>query len=175
MRPDIAGLITDIELIGRRTGWDVAWAARDMISDLPVIYITGSEHGERRNEAVPGSLLLEKRVALAQLVDTLSELLKPASFGNRAIHMRTTPKPNSFQHAIGRTLQSLYPFPRELPGGFTTALARLDLATSPTRQRAERARRYPDHRRHAELLARCARSDQPRTQANNFRTLPASF
>jgi CheY-like chemotaxis protein len=42
-REAVQALVTDIDLGSRTTGWDVAKHARELIPDLPVVYVTGGE------------------------------------------------------------------------------------------------------------------------------------
>jgi CheY-like chemotaxis protein len=39
---DLSGLVTDINLGGLRTGWDIAARTREMNPALPVVYMTGT-------------------------------------------------------------------------------------------------------------------------------------
>jgi DNA-binding response OmpR family regulator len=68
-------LITDINLSGRLNGWDVARRARELNSDLPVIYMTGAAADQWPSHGVPNSLLLQKPFAPAQVVTAVSQLL----------------------------------------------------------------------------------------------------
>src|SRR3954452_18655344 len=49
----IRALVTDINLIGERTGWDVGRRARELFPDLPVIYVTGAASEEWTSQGVP--------------------------------------------------------------------------------------------------------------------------
>lgn len=59
-------LVTDINLRGRMTGWEVAKQARLIDAEFPIVYMTAADdwgaHG------VPKSILLVKPFAPAQLV-----------------------------------------------------------------------------------------------------------
>ena len=68
-------LITDINLSGSLTGWDVAKRARELLSDLPVIYMTGAAADQWPSHGVPNSVLLQKPFAPAQVVTAVSQLL----------------------------------------------------------------------------------------------------
>ena len=75
-------LLTDVNLSGILTGWDVARRARELNPDLPVIYMTGNSAEEWSSQGVPKSLLLQKPFAPAQVVTAVSQLLNqlpPAS------------------------------------------------------------------------------------------------
>lgn len=68
-------LITDINLLGELTGWDVARHARRLNSDLPVIYMTGDSSAEWSSEGVPNSVLIPKPFAPVQIITALGQLL----------------------------------------------------------------------------------------------------
>lgn len=73
-KPDttIRALVTDIDLPGGATGWDVAKRARELFPDLAVIYVSGGSSHEWASKGVPGSVMLTKPFALAQLVVAVS-------------------------------------------------------------------------------------------------------
>jgi CheY-like chemotaxis protein len=71
-------LVTDISLLGRLNGWEVARAARDVDPDLPVIYMTGAAADQWPSHGVPNSILLTKPFAAAQLVTAVSQLMNAA-------------------------------------------------------------------------------------------------
>ncbi|MDA9521315.1 transcriptional regulator [Bradyrhizobium sp. CCBAU 11434] len=68
-------LVTDINLRGDYTGWQVAQRARELSTDLPVIYMTGAAADEWASRGVPNSVLLNKPFAPAQVVTAVSKLL----------------------------------------------------------------------------------------------------
>jgi CheY-like chemotaxis protein len=72
-------LFTDIRLPGSIDGWDIAERCRELNPKLPVVYATG--YSAQKPRLVPGSRLLHKPYELAQLIDTLGELLgrRPAT------------------------------------------------------------------------------------------------
>ena len=55
---DIDLLVTDIQLAGQLSGWDVAEAAREARPDFPVIYTSGNPGNPSRQ--VQGSVFLRK-------------------------------------------------------------------------------------------------------------------
>ena len=69
------GLVTDIQLLGRFNGWEVARAAREVDPDFPVIYMSGIAGDQWPIQGVPNSMMLQKPFAPAQLVTALSQLL----------------------------------------------------------------------------------------------------
>lgn len=74
-------VVTDINLLGRLDGWEVARAAREIDPSMPVVYMTGTHGEEWASKGVPNSVLLTKPFAPAQLVTALSNLLNTAPPG----------------------------------------------------------------------------------------------
>jgi DNA-binding NtrC family response regulator len=72
-------LVTDVNLGGRLTGWDIATRARELLPDMPVVYMTGGAANEWAAHGVPNSILLTKPFAPAQLITAVSQLLNKAS------------------------------------------------------------------------------------------------
>jgi DNA-binding response OmpR family regulator len=72
------GVITDIKLGQGPDGWDVARRARERVSDLPVIYMTGDSTHEWSARGVPNSIVIAKPFAPAQLITAISMLITDA-------------------------------------------------------------------------------------------------
>ena len=68
-------LVTDINLSGRMTGWEVAKQAREIDPEFPIVYMTGAAADDWGSRGVPNSILLVKPFAPAQLVTAVSQLL----------------------------------------------------------------------------------------------------
>ena len=68
-------LVTDINLLGRIDGWEVAKQAREIDPVFPIIYMTGAAAELWASHGVPNSILLTKPFAPAQLVTAVSQLL----------------------------------------------------------------------------------------------------
>jgi len=68
-------LVSDINLLGRIDGWEVAKVARETDPEFPVIYVTGAAADQWASHGVPNSILLTKPFAPAQLVTAISQLL----------------------------------------------------------------------------------------------------
>jgi len=68
-------VVTDINLLGKLDGWEVARAAREIDPAMPIIYMTGTQSEEWASKGVPNSVLLAKPFASAQLVTAISNLL----------------------------------------------------------------------------------------------------
>ena len=71
----LQGLITDIQLGAGPNGWEVARHARRKFANLPVVYVTGDSAADWTVEGVPGSVLLQKPYADAQMLTAMSNLL----------------------------------------------------------------------------------------------------
>ncbi len=67
-----AALVTDIDLGGNSNGWDLARRARELFPELAVVYVSGGSAHEWSARGVPGSVMLAKPFALAQLVVAVS-------------------------------------------------------------------------------------------------------
>lgn len=68
-------LVTDINLKGRMTGWEVARHARQIVPEFPIVYMTGAAARDWTSQGVPNSILLVKPFVPAQLVTAVSQLL----------------------------------------------------------------------------------------------------
>ena len=74
----IRGLITDINLGKEPDGWEIARRGRELIPDLPVVYISSHGSADWPSKGVPNSLTLSKPFATAQLITAISTLLVEA-------------------------------------------------------------------------------------------------
>jgi CheY-like chemotaxis protein len=63
----IDALVTDIQLAGRASGWDVADVVHDRRPDVPIVYTSGNAVDARR--LVPGSVFVPKPCLPATLVE----------------------------------------------------------------------------------------------------------
>jgi DNA-binding response OmpR family regulator len=70
-------LITDANLGGGLTGWEVARRVREKDRAFPVIYLTAIAVAEWASEGVPDSILITKPYVTAPLVAAISRLLPP--------------------------------------------------------------------------------------------------
>lgn len=68
-------IVTDINLLERLDGWEVARIARELNPALPVIYMTGTNGEDWPSRGVPNSVLLTKPFAPAQIVTAVAALL----------------------------------------------------------------------------------------------------
>ncbi|RXH12456.1 response regulator [Bradyrhizobium guangzhouense] len=72
-------VVTDVNLLGRLDGWDIARAAREIDPHFPVVYMTGGAADKWPVLGVPNSILLQKPFAPAQVVAAVSQLLNTGS------------------------------------------------------------------------------------------------
>ena len=68
-------LVTDITLLGRLDGWEIAQQARQIDPEFPIIYMSGAHAEDWASKGVPNSIMLAKPFAPAQLVTAVSQLL----------------------------------------------------------------------------------------------------
>jgi DNA-binding response OmpR family regulator len=68
-------LVTDISLLGKMEGWEVAQQARQIDPEFPVVYMSGAHAADWSVKGVPNSIMLAKPFAPAQLVTAISNLL----------------------------------------------------------------------------------------------------
>nr|WP_172682345.1 response regulator [Sinorhizobium meliloti] len=83
--PTIAGLITDIRLEQRSSGWDVARIAREIDPEMPVVYISGDGAPDWASQGVPKSIMIEKPFVMSQLIVAISQLLNDRTAGAAAL------------------------------------------------------------------------------------------
>jgi CheY-like chemotaxis protein len=75
----IRGLVTDINLGKGPDGWEVARHARELIPELPIVYMSGAQtNHEWTSHGVPHSVFVAKPFALAQIVTAISTLINDA-------------------------------------------------------------------------------------------------
>ena len=72
-------LVTDINLLGKLDGWEVARVAREIDPSIPVVYMSGKDADDWAFKGVPNSIMLGKPFAPAQLVTAVSQLLNGAT------------------------------------------------------------------------------------------------
>jgi DNA-binding response OmpR family regulator len=69
------GVVTDISLGRGPTGWEVARRARELVPEMPIIYMTGGNAHEWAAQGVPKSVLVPKPFVPAQIITAVSNLL----------------------------------------------------------------------------------------------------
>jgi DNA-binding response OmpR family regulator len=80
-------LVTDITLVGRLDGWEVAKRAREIDPAFPILYITAAHADRWPSQGVPNSGLLTKPFVPAQLVTAVSSVVahRPVLRGEGAV------------------------------------------------------------------------------------------
>ena len=68
-------VVTDVNLGPGPTGWDVARRAREIDPQIPVVYVSGADAQDWGARGVPGSTVITKPFAPAQIVTAVSELM----------------------------------------------------------------------------------------------------
>ena len=68
-------LITNVSAADDKSTWVLARRVRELQPTIPVIYLTSDSSGQWRSQGVPGSVLLQKPFAPAQVVTALSTLI----------------------------------------------------------------------------------------------------
>jgi DNA-binding response OmpR family regulator len=71
-------IVTDIKLGRGHDGWAVAKRARELFPRMPIVYMSGDSASEWASKGVPGSVILAKPFAPAQLVTAVSTLVTEA-------------------------------------------------------------------------------------------------
>jgi CheY-like chemotaxis protein len=75
---ELSGLVTDIRLPGETDGWEIARHARELKTDLPIVYTTADGAADWAAKGVPNSVVVQKPYAGAQLLTALSTLVTKA-------------------------------------------------------------------------------------------------
>lgn len=77
---NIQVLLTDIRLPGI-DGWAVAQRARELNSNIAVVYVSGDSGHEWPANGVPNSILIEKPYVCVQIITAVSTLLNKTDAG----------------------------------------------------------------------------------------------
>lgn len=73
--PQLRGIVTDINLGQGIEGWEIARTAREAISGIPVVYVSAASQQDWTSQGVPGSIMIAKPFATAQVVVAISSLM----------------------------------------------------------------------------------------------------
>jgi len=73
------GVVTDVRLGSGPDGWEIAHRAREIVPHMPIVYMSGDSTHEWASKGVPGSVILAKPFAPAQLVTAVSTLVTEAN------------------------------------------------------------------------------------------------
>ena len=68
-------VLTDIRLGQGPSGWDVARRAREIVAEMPVVYVSGDSAHEWAAQGVPNSVMVAKPFVPAQIITALATLL----------------------------------------------------------------------------------------------------
>lgn len=71
-------LVTDVRL-PEVEGWELARLARELNPSIPLVYVSGDSAADWSAHGVPNSLILQKPVAMAQIVAAVTTLLNQAA------------------------------------------------------------------------------------------------
>jgi DNA-binding response OmpR family regulator len=71
-------VITDIKFGAGPNGWEVGRRAREIIADMPVVYMSGDSAHEWTSQGVPNSIMVAKPFAPAQIITAVTTLLNQA-------------------------------------------------------------------------------------------------
>lgn len=71
----VAVLVCDIRLGDGIDGWEIARCAREIVPDLPIVYVTGDSARAWGEEGVPNSRLLQKPFTIPDLSAAIAALL----------------------------------------------------------------------------------------------------
>lgn len=69
------GVLTDIRIGRGPDGWDVGRRARELVPEMPVIYVSGDSSGDWASKGVPNSVMIGKPYATAQVITAISQLI----------------------------------------------------------------------------------------------------
>ena len=71
-------VITDVKLGDGPDGWDVGRRARELVADMPVVYVSGDSADAWTSKGVPNSVMIMKPFVTAQLITAVSTLITDA-------------------------------------------------------------------------------------------------
>ena len=74
-------VVTDIRLGRGPDGWQLARRARELVPEMPVVYMSGDSAHEWTAQGVPGSVMVAKPFVGAQVITALATLMNQASPG----------------------------------------------------------------------------------------------
>ena len=74
----LRGLVTDVNLPGGISGWEIGRHARGLIPTLPIVYVSGASEHDWTAQGVPHSVMVPKPFAVSQVVVALSSLINAA-------------------------------------------------------------------------------------------------
>ncbi|TPG42576.1 response regulator [Sphingomonas koreensis] len=72
-------VVTDIRLGAGPSGWDVGQRTRELVHDMPIVYMSGDSGHEWASKGVPNSIMVGKPFAPAQIVTAVATLMNEVS------------------------------------------------------------------------------------------------
>jgi DNA-binding response OmpR family regulator len=72
-------VITDINLGSGPDGWEIGQRARELVPEMPVVYMSGDSANDWASKGVPNSVMLAKPFAPVQLITEVSRLITAAN------------------------------------------------------------------------------------------------
>ena len=72
---ELRGVVTDINFGNGIDGWEVARTAREAVGGIPVVYVSAASQQDWTSRGVPGSVMIAKPFATAQVVVAISSLM----------------------------------------------------------------------------------------------------
>jgi DNA-binding response OmpR family regulator len=75
------GVLTDIRLGRGPDGWEIGHRARELVPEMPIIYMSGDSAADWASKGVPNSLMLSKPYAFAQIITAISNMLNAVGTG----------------------------------------------------------------------------------------------
>jgi two-component system cell cycle response regulator CpdR len=75
LAPVLKALVTDVDLGGEITGWEIGRHVRGVLPGLPVVYVSGGSEQEWTAQGVPHSVMIAKPFVPAQIVVAISSLI----------------------------------------------------------------------------------------------------
>ncbi|HUN39553.1 MAG TPA: response regulator [Acetobacteraceae bacterium] len=84
-------VITDIDLGDGPNGWDVGRRARELVPDMPIVYITGDRAHEWSAKGVPDSVVIAKPFVPMQVSTAISTLITVADTRRSRSAVTTAP------------------------------------------------------------------------------------
>lgn len=72
-------VVTDIKLGEGPSGWDVGRRVRELVSNMPVVYMSGDSAAEWASKGVPDSVMIAKPFVVAQIVTAIAALLNTSN------------------------------------------------------------------------------------------------
>lgn len=72
---ELCAVLTDIRIPGTGDGWSVARHARETRPAIPIVYMTGDSADQWTSQGVPGSMIVQKPFAPAQILAAIATLV----------------------------------------------------------------------------------------------------